>query len=104
MVDDDVKKAVVRELHRLSTRCICGTCFPGHETVNIIYSGTMEGDPTRSLLIDIYLCHGRDAQLSSSHNSGFLSAVSRILLGKAQNGVSSGSFRGNLPRVRNNPI
>ena len=101
MMDDDVKKAVVRELHRLSTRCICGTCFPGHKTVNIIYSGTMEGDPTRSLLIDIYLCHGRDNQLSSSHDSGFLLAVSRILLGKAQNRVSSSSFRGNLPRVTN---
>lgn len=100
-MDDDVEKAVVGGLHRLSTQCICGTCFPGHGTVNVIYSGTMEGDPARSLLIDIYLCHGRDAQLSSSHNSGSLLAVSRILLGNAQNGVSSGSFRGNLPRVTN---
>ena len=101
MMDDAVKKAVIRELHRISTQCHCGTCFPGCETVNIIYDGTMEGDPVRSLLIDIYLCHGRDNQLSSSHDSGFLLAVSRILLGKAQNKVLSDSYRGKLPYVGN---
>jgi len=99
MMDDAVKKAVVRELHHISTKCLCGSCFPDFETVNIIYSGTMEGDPIRSLLIDIYLCHGRDNQLSSSHDSGFLFAVSRILLGKAQNKVLSDSYRGRLPQV-----
>lgn len=99
MMDDAVKNAVVRELHRISTQCRCGICFPGSKTVNIIYNGTMEGDLVRSLLIDIYLCHGLDNQLSSSHDSGFLLAVSRTLLGKAQNGVSSGSYRGKLPQV-----
>ena len=51
MMDDAVKKAVVRELHRISAKCLCGSCIPDFETVNIIYSGTMEGDPIRSLLI-----------------------------------------------------
>lgn len=99
MMDDAVKKAVVRELHWISAKCGCRTFFPGHETINIIYTGTMEGDPIRSLLIDIYLCHGRDNQLSSSHDSGFRLAVSQILLGKAQNKVSSDSYRGKLPHV-----
>jgi hypothetical protein len=101
MMDDAVKNAVVREFHRICTQPFCMICFPGPETVNIIYDGTMEGDLVRSLLIDVYLCHGRDHQLSSSHDPGFLLPVSRILLGKAHNGVSSGSYRGKLPQVNN---
>jgi hypothetical protein len=101
LMDDAVKKAVVRELHQHSTQCRCGKCFPDHETVNIIYSGTMEGDPVRRLLIDIYLSHCHENQLSSSHNSGFLLAVSRMLVGKAQNKIHPDSYRGRLPQVAN---
>lgn len=99
MMDDAVKNAVVREYHRICTQPFCMLCFPGAETVNIIYDGTMEGDLVRSLLIDIYLWYGQERQPSSSHDPRFLLAVSRILLGKAQNGVSSASYRGKLPQV-----
>lgn len=53
LMDDVVQVAVIRELIRLHG--IFDGAVSSQETINIIYQGTVDGDPARILLVDMYV-------------------------------------------------
>ena len=52
-MDDVVQVAVIKELIRLHG--IFDSAVPSQVTINIIYKGTVDGDPARILLVDMYV-------------------------------------------------
>jgi hypothetical protein len=75
MLDMSMKKAALEEVVRLS-EIIC----PWSRTVNIIYSGTCEGDPARRLMVDLYAKKARGHWLSLGYNQTFLLELAQRLL------------------------
>jgi hypothetical protein len=77
LMDDAVRNAAVTEIHYMFVRCFhrlfSGNLYtPGPSSVDVIYNGTLEGDPARRLMIDIHIKCPRDLNQFSDFDSGFL--------------------------------
>jgi hypothetical protein len=77
LTDDAVSNAAVTEIHYMFVRCFhrlfSGSLYiPGPSSVDVIYNGTLEGDPARRLMIDIYIKCPRDLNQFLDFDSGIL--------------------------------
>jgi hypothetical protein len=77
LMDDAVRKAAVTEIHYMFVRCLhrlfSGSLYtPGPGSIDIIWNGTLEGDPARRLIIDIHIKCPRDLSQFSEFDPVFL--------------------------------
>jgi hypothetical protein len=77
LMDDAVRNAAVTEIHYMFVRCFhrlfSGSLYtPGPPSIDIIYNGTLEGDPARRLMIDIHIKCPRDLNQFSEFDPAFL--------------------------------
>lgn len=75
------KHAVIREIIRLTK---LQGFYPGHLSINIIYEGTVEGDPAHRLLVDMYLSRARSKWLVANEAPAFLYDLAQALLEKTE--------------------
>lgn len=73
LMDNEVRTAVVRELHGIFVKyfTLKSSCLPNHHFVDIIYNGTTTRDPVRVLLVWVYLSHCQGTDLGQTHHQEF---------------------------------
>jgi len=82
LLDDKLKRGAIGKIHALFKHYNWAASWDdkdmsGHEFVNTIYDGTLESDPARRLLVDMYTQSPRD--LNIQHHPEFLLALAQAL-------------------------
>jgi hypothetical protein len=82
-----LRNAVIEEIVPASKK-LC----PGRDSIDILYSGTCEGDPARRLMVDLYAKNARTSWLNPGYNSTFVLELAQKLLGENGNPLRSSSI------------
>jgi hypothetical protein len=91
LMDDVVQDAVIFEFIRLHG--ILDGAVPSHETINIIYQGTVDGDLARILLVDMYVKWATSDCLAYETDPSFLWDLAHSHLTKAGLQISHHLYR-----------
>jgi hypothetical protein len=90
LMDNTFKDAAITRIFKLfqtyNTWSTADSLFsPGPVSVNTIYDETLESDPARRLMVDMYMLHPQD--LSSEYDAGFLLDLAQGLSKSVREGL-----------------
>jgi hypothetical protein len=96
VLDTRIRNAVVSEIVRISTTRDKGghTNFMGTAVSNMPFDSTPEGSPIRRLIVDEYVCKGRNDWINTEEHPGLMLGLARVLLGKVYVRQPYREFRG----------
>lgn len=104
LIDDDVKTAIIRELHGFFVECCAMKhchCLPDHRFFNTIYSGTTTTDPLRMLSMSAFMSQGHTEDVSKQYHSDFTSVVLCAFVELATRDRQPKDYRWHIPDIKN---
>ena len=92
LMDDVLQDQVIGRLIWLNIT-LDSDDVPSRDPIDIIYTGTLTGDPARKLLVDLYLKSGKPQSLANGADPALLLDLALAHLSKAEDRVALGVYR-----------
>lgn len=102
LMDDDVKTAVVKEVHRFFVECCTMNhchCLPDHRFVNTLYAGTTTTNPLLKLFMSVFMSQGHTQDLSPQYHPDFTSVMLYAFVELATRDRQPKDYRWHIPDI-----